>query len=76
MIKPDFWTGCYKEAWKGFMVDEAFCHPAKFSHALIGRIYDHALKNGWVKEGQWIEVTKEIRESIKKELDNGLYLQI
>jgi hypothetical protein len=54
MIKPDVWQNCYIEMWKGFIVDEAFCHPAKFSHALIGKIYDHALKMGWVKKGDYI----------------------
>lgn len=54
MIKPDIWENCYIEMWKGFIVDEAFCHPAKFSHALIGKIYAHALKNEWVKKGDYV----------------------
>jgi hypothetical protein len=33
-------------------VPEAFAHPAKFSRALIQRIYQHALQEGWLVAGE------------------------
>lgn len=48
------WHGCYGETWKGLIVDEAFSHPAKFSRALIRRIYEHAFAEGWLKPGDWV----------------------
>lgn len=74
--KIDQWHGCYDDGWQGSIVPEAFSHPAKFSRGLIHRIYQHAKEMGWVKSGDWIRVTEEIRELIKKELDNGLYLRV
>jgi tRNA G10 N-methylase Trm11 len=35
-------------------VDDAFQHPAKFSRALIRRIYQHALEEGWIAPGSTI----------------------
>jgi hypothetical protein len=48
------WESCYEEVWKGIIVDEAFAHPAKFSRALITRIYSHMLNNGWIAAGDTI----------------------
>lgn len=45
------WHGCYDKPLKGFIVPEAFSHPAKFSLALIERIYDHCLERGYLKRG-------------------------
>ncbi len=50
-IEIEEWEGCYEGGWKGWIVPEAFAHPAKFSRALIERIYDHALNEGWIEEG-------------------------
>jgi len=53
MIKSD-WTRCYGEGWTGLIVPEAFAHPAKFSRALIRRIYQHALEEGWLRAGDTV----------------------
>jgi DNA modification methylase len=53
-MNKDIWNGCYTSGWQGNIVPEAFCHPAKFSCALIGKIYDHVLKMGWVKAGDTV----------------------
>lgn len=50
MIERD-WHRCYKGSWKGVIVDDAFAHPAKFSRALIRRIYEHAFEQGWLEYG-------------------------
>jgi hypothetical protein len=50
-VSVDDWRGLYGESWKGTIVDEAFSHPAKFSKALIRRIYEHAMEEGWLQEG-------------------------
>src|SRR3989304_1442633 len=50
----DEWEQCYEGGWKGWIVPKAFSHPAKFSRGLIERIYDHAIKEGWVKVGEWV----------------------
>jgi len=50
----DEWNECYEGRWGDWIVPEAFSHPAKFSRALIERIYDHAIKEGWVKTGDTI----------------------
>src|SRR5688572_18886268 len=51
MVFEDVWRGLYGESWKGLICDEAFAHPAKFSRALIRRIYDHVVSEGWAKSG-------------------------
>lgn len=51
MIK-DQWCGCYAGSWKGLIVDEAFCHPAKYSRILIRRIYNHLFECGLLQSGQ------------------------
>lgn len=45
------WRKCYGESWQGVIVPDAFAHPAKFSRALIRRIYDHATAEGWLVPG-------------------------
>jgi hypothetical protein len=50
-LAPDVWEGCYGQRWKGLLVSEAFAHPAKYSKALIFRIVDHALAEGWLHPG-------------------------
>ena len=50
----DDWRGCYGEGWRGVIIPEAFAHPAKFSRALIRRIYEHMLEEGWVQAGDTI----------------------
>lgn len=54
MTQPDEWRGCYDGGWKGAIVPEAFAHPAKFSRALIHRIYAHALEQVWLKAGDMV----------------------
>lgn len=51
VVYVDEWRGLYSESWKGVIVDEAFAHPAKFSRALIRKIYDHVVAEGWIKSG-------------------------
>jgi len=51
MMTIDDWMGCYRDAWKGEIVPEAFMHPAKFSRSLIRRIYEHAVSEGWLHDG-------------------------
>lgn len=53
-MTTDSWYNLYGESWKGAIVDEAFCHPAKFSRALIRRIYEHAVEEGWLREGDTV----------------------
>lgn len=48
------WHGCYDDNWKGEITPEAFSHPAKFSRALIKRIYGHMLDRGWIRGGEWV----------------------
>jgi len=52
--KTTTWTGCYKGGWQGIMVPEAFSHPAKFSRRLIERIFEHAVDEGWLQEGDTV----------------------
>lgn len=53
MIRDD-WHGCYNEGWQGLIVPDAFAHPAKFSRALIVRIYDHMREEGWLPPGSTV----------------------
>jgi DNA modification methylase len=50
-VKRTEWAGCYGKSLNGFIVPEAFQHPAKYSLALIERIYDHMLDRGWLQLG-------------------------
>lgn len=45
------WADCYDDRWTGFIVPASFAHPAKYSKALIERIYDHCLALGWLSKG-------------------------
>ena len=45
------WRGCYDGGWADLIVPEAFQHPAKYSRALIARIYDHCREQGWLQPG-------------------------
>ena len=36
------------------IVPEAISHPAKFSNRLIRRIYEHMLKEGWLRPGDMV----------------------
>lgn len=46
------WHGCYDDSWKGFIVDEAFAHPAKMARALVGRIFDYLFECGYISRGE------------------------
>lgn len=43
------WHGCYGESWGSDLVPEAYSHPAKYSRALIRKIYTHASEEGWIR---------------------------
>lgn len=45
------WYGLYGDSWQGEITPEAFSHPAKYSRALIRKIYQHMLESGWIKPG-------------------------
>jgi hypothetical protein len=45
------WRGCYDGGWQGLITPESFSHPAKYSRALINRIYQHCIEQGWLKPG-------------------------
>lgn len=47
------WYGCYGETWQDIS-PEAFSHPAKFSSALIRRIYAYAIERGWLQAGDTV----------------------
>lgn len=51
LVFEDVWNGLYGESWKGLISDDAFAHPAKFSRALIRKIYDHVVDEGWANKG-------------------------
>jgi hypothetical protein len=51
IVIEDVWRGLYGASWKGLICDEAFAHPAKFSRALIRKIYDHVIAEGWAIKG-------------------------
>lgn len=53
-IEPTDWRNLYGESWKGLITDEAFAHPAKFSRALIGKIYSHLIEEGLLKPGDTV----------------------
>lgn len=53
-MKPKKWTGCYDGYWKGFITDESFAHPAKFSKGLIERILDYLAERKWIRLGEAI----------------------
>lgn len=49
MIERD-WYKCYGQGWGSLCVPAAYAHPAKFSRALIRRIYDHLFEQGYLHE--------------------------
>jgi hypothetical protein len=51
IVFEDVWRGLYGESWKGLICDESFAHPAKFSRALIRRIYVHVIAEGLANKG-------------------------
>lgn len=53
-MKEIEWFGCYADSWQGEIVPDAFSHPAKFSRALIARIYDHMIDSGYIKPGDTV----------------------
>ena len=48
------WHGLYGESWQGEIVPEAFSHPAKFSRALIRKIYEFLQGEGLLAAGDHI----------------------
>lgn len=48
----DEWLGCFGSGWNSLITPESYSHPAKFSRALIERIYQHALAEGWLVPGE------------------------
>lgn len=53
MIQSD-WFDCYGDNWKNEITPDAFAHPAKFSRALIRRIYQHVIEEGWIAAGDTV----------------------
>jgi len=53
-LTVDTWHKCYDSGWNGLIVSEAYSHPAKFSRALIQRIYQHCAAEGWVAPGSTV----------------------
>jgi DNA modification methylase len=53
-VKPTIWHGCYDKSLKGFITDQSFGHPAKYSLGLIERIFDHCLQRGYLKRGDLV----------------------
>lgn len=51
MIIKTNWHKCHGKGWTGIITPESFAHPAKFSRALIRRIYAHALEQGYIAPG-------------------------
>jgi len=49
--KVDEWASCYDLSYRGIIVDEAFCHPAKMSRGLLTRILRHAKEEEWLWPG-------------------------
>lgn len=50
-MQTDDWFKCYGKMWIEEIVSGAYCHPAKFSRALIRHIYAHAIEEEWIKTG-------------------------
>jgi hypothetical protein len=48
------WHGLYSEGWQNEIVPDAFSHPAKYARGLIRRIYEHAIEEGWLVEGDTV----------------------
>jgi len=50
-MKQTNWHKCHGQGWTGIITLESFAHPAKFSRALIRRIYVHAIEQGYIAPG-------------------------
>ncbi len=50
-MTKEVWAGCYDQSWHGYIVDDAFAHPAKMSRALLTRIYDRLFEMGALMKG-------------------------
>lgn len=50
-IVQDQWFHCFDGNWKGYIVEEATSHPAKFARGLITRIVSYLLERKYVKKG-------------------------
>jgi DNA modification methylase len=48
------WHSCYEGGWNGVITPESFSHPAKFSRALINRIYGYCAFRGYLKRGDLV----------------------
>jgi hypothetical protein len=53
-VLTDDWPGLYAERWGNDCAPAALAHPAKFSRALIRRIYEHAVAEGWLCSGDTV----------------------
>lgn len=53
-MATDQWWDCYDGGWGDELVPEAFAHPAKVAPELSKRIYDHAMQEGWLHEGDTV----------------------
>src|ERR1044072_1144884 len=53
-VHQDTWHSLYKEKWTDLICPDAVAHPAKFSRALIRKIYEHAIEEGWLGEGSTV----------------------
>jgi len=51
VVIQDEWPGLYGESWSGVIHPDAFAHPAKYSRALIRKIYEHVIAERWVSAG-------------------------
>lgn len=54
MCEQSDWHNLYSGGWQNIIVPEAFSHPAKFSRKLIEHIYEHAVGEGWLREGDTV----------------------
>jgi hypothetical protein len=51
------WEKCYSARWQGpppLLTPESMSHPAKFSLALLVRLYDHGFARGWWRKGDLV----------------------
>ena len=54
MVETSNWYKCYRDSWQNVITPESFVHPAKFSRALIRRIYEHCFEEGWLRPGMTV----------------------